>query len=76
MSLTTRERRLRWAGLLIAAGLLVQLATLSRLHPLAFVAFIAIACPLIGAGMVLVLVALLTPPGEDADGGSEKRGAS
>jgi hypothetical protein len=63
MSLTPIEKRLRWAGLLISAGLLVQLFTLIGLHPLAFVAFIAIACPLIGAGILLFLYAILKGSG-------------
>ncbi|MDE3154485.1 MAG: hypothetical protein KGN76_05245 [Acidobacteriota bacterium] len=59
MSLTPLEKRLRWAGVLISVGLIVQLLTLRGYHPLAFVAFIAIACPLILAGMVLFLYAIL-----------------
>jgi hypothetical protein len=53
------ERRIRWAGVLVAAGLLVQIATLMPLHPLAFVAFLVIGCPLLGAGILLFLTALL-----------------
>ena len=41
------ERRLRWAGFLIAAGLIVQLTTFIWIHPLAFIAFAVIACPLV-----------------------------
>ena len=53
------ERRITWASVLIAAGLLVQLASLLVIHPLAFVAFLMVGCPLIGAGIVLYLLALL-----------------
>lgn len=53
------ERRIRWASLLIVAGLLVQLASLLVIHPLAFVAFLMVGCPLIGAGIVLYLLSLL-----------------
>ena len=49
------EKRIKWASLLIAGGLLIQLCTLSRIHPLAFVAFVVIGCPLIGAGVLLYL---------------------
>lgn len=59
MSLTPLEKRLRLAGLLVAVGLLVQLITLRGVHPLDFVAFITIACPLIGAGILLFLSAIL-----------------
>jgi hypothetical protein len=73
MILTTLEKRLRWAGLLIALGLFVQMVTLWRVHPLAFVAFILVACPLIGAGVILFLFTIVrggTPP---AGGGSPDR---
>jgi hypothetical protein len=59
MAESVLERRLRWAGVLIALGLIVQSITLAVLHPLAFVGFIVIACPLMGAGVVLFLVAIL-----------------
>jgi hypothetical protein len=52
------ERRLRWAGFLIAIGLIVQLTTFLWIHPLAFIAFAVIACPLIGAGVLLFLYSL------------------
>lgn len=53
------ERRIRWASLLIVAGLLVQLASLLAIHPLAFVAFLMIGCPLMLSGIVLYLLSLL-----------------
>jgi len=43
--------------------LLVQLLALLRVHPLAFVAFLALGCPLVGAGIVLYLLSLL--PGKE-----------
>ena len=49
------ETRIRWASLLIGAGLLIQLGTLFRIHPLSFVAFIVVGCPLIVAGVILYL---------------------
>lgn len=59
VTFTTLEKRLRWAGVLIAAGLVVQLITLEVLHPLAFVAFLGVACPLIAAGIALFSYAIL-----------------
>jgi hypothetical protein len=53
------ERRIRWASLLVGAGLLVQLASLLIVHPLAFVAFLMVGCPLMAAGIVLYLFSLL-----------------
>jgi hypothetical protein len=53
------ERRIRWASFLIGAGLLVQLGSLLVVHPLAFVAFLMLGCPLIAAGIVLYLLSLV-----------------
>jgi hypothetical protein len=54
------ERRLRWAGFLIAAGLIVQLTTFIWIHPLAFIAFAVIGCPLTAAGILLFLYSLVS----------------
>ena len=58
------EKRLRWAGLLIAAGLIIQLTTFIWIHPLAFIAFVAVSCPLTVAGVLLFLYSLVSvhPP--------------
>jgi hypothetical protein len=53
------ETRIKWASLLIGAGLLIQLCTLFLVHPLAFVAFVVVGCPLIGAGVLLYLWSLV-----------------
>lgn len=53
------EKRIRWAGLLVCLGLAVQLVTLLWIHPLAFVAFLLIGCPLMLAGVVLYLWSLV-----------------
>ena len=55
------EKRIRLAGFLIGGGLLLQLLTLLRIHPLAFVAFLALGCPLAAAGTLLYLVNLVSP---------------
>jgi hypothetical protein len=56
----TIERRIRWASLLTGLGLLIQLGTFLVVHPLAFVVFVGIGCPLVIAGIALYLVSLLT----------------
>ena len=53
------ERRIRWAAAMIGAGLLLQLLTLLGIHPLAFVAFLAVGCPLVVGGIVLFLASLV-----------------
>lgn len=55
------ERRIRWASFLVCAGLLIQLITLIGVHPLSFVAFLAIGCPLAAAGIALYLWSLVSP---------------
>ena len=62
MQTALRERRIRRASFLIGAGILVQLGSLLVLHPLAFVAFLAIGCPLLLAGIVVYLLALIPAP--------------
>jgi hypothetical protein len=54
------EKRVRLAALLIGLGLLVQLITLVRIHPLAFMAFILIGCPLVLAGVLLFLYSIVS----------------
>jgi hypothetical protein len=59
MDPSVTERRIRWASFLVGVGLLVQLASLLIVHPLAFVAFLMIGCPLMAAGIVLYLFSLV-----------------
>ena len=54
------ERRIRWAGILIVLGLLLQMLTLLWTHPLAFMCFLMIGCPLVAAGMLLFLYSLVS----------------
>ncbi|MEO8096661.1 MAG: hypothetical protein ABI811_03095 [Acidobacteriota bacterium] len=56
------ENRIRLATKLVAAGLFVQLASLVVVHPLAFVAFLLVGCPLVAGGIVLYLLSLLQAP--------------
>jgi hypothetical protein len=53
------ETRLRWAGLLVALGLVFQVCVAWWIHPLAFVAFLLVACPLVVAGMLVFLWTLV-----------------
>ncbi len=57
------ELRIKWASLLVAVGLLVELLSLMVLHPLSFMAFLGIGVPLIGAGIVLYLLGLVSHDG-------------
>ena len=60
MDTSVTERRIRWASLLVGAGLLVQLASLLVIHPLAFMAFLVLGCPLMAAGIIAYLLALVS----------------
>jgi hypothetical protein len=55
------ERRIQRAALLTGTGLMFHVLTLLGIHPLAFVAFLAVGCPLIAAGVGLYLWSLVTP---------------
>jgi hypothetical protein len=61
-SITGIEKRLRWASLLIAVGLATQLISFIWIHPLAFIAFAAVSCPLVAAGILLFLYSLVSLP--------------
>lgn len=52
--------RLRISGLLIAAGLGVELATLFWIHPVSFFLFLCLGALLVGAGMLLYLWSVVT----------------
>lgn len=54
------ERRIRLAGLLIVLGLISQLVTFLWIHPLAFMAFLLLGCPLVAAGILIYLYSLVT----------------
>ena len=54
------QRRIRISSVLIGLGLLVQLLTLLGTHPLAFVAFLVIGCPVTAAGIFFFLWTILT----------------
>lgn len=64
---TRVETRIRLAAALICAGLLVLLLTLIRIHPLAFVAFAVIGCPLVFAGILLFLYSIVSHQPENGD---------
>lgn len=60
MATLTIAKGLWWSGVLIAAGLLVDLSVAWWNHPLAFIAFLVLACPLVVAGMLMFLWTLVT----------------
>jgi len=54
------EHRLALAGLLIGFGLVIQVITFFWIHPLAFMAFILLACPLVALGIIIYLYSLVS----------------
>jgi hypothetical protein len=60
MRLLPIERHLEWAAGLITAGLVVEIAVSKWTHPLAFVTFAVVACPLVAIGMLLFLWSLVS----------------
>lgn len=75
-------RRLRQAGVLVIAGLLVQGASLFWNHALSFILFISAGCLLFGAGAVVYLYAVVSsrdgsiPEEESHPGGAHGQGPS
>ena len=59
MELTTTEQRIKLACKLVAWGFFVQLLSLAVVHPLAFVVFLTVGCPLVAGGVILYLLSLL-----------------
>lgn len=58
---STLSRRLRLAGILLAAGLLVQVLTLARpTVPATFLLFAFLGIPLVLAGVLVYLVSIVT----------------
>ena len=53
------HRRLQLSGILMAAGLLIQMVTLYWAHPLAFVLFIVVGGTLVTVGILLYLYAIV-----------------
>lgn len=57
---TKIEKRIRLSGILLIAGLLVELATLNWSHPTAFLFFLMLGGTLMAAGILLFLLSLVT----------------
>lgn len=57
---TKIEQRIRLSGLLLIAGLLVELVTLNWSHPTAFLFFLLLGGVLIAAGIVTYLFSLVS----------------
>lgn len=58
----TLLRRLRFSGLLVSMGLLIELITMLWSHPTAFLAFLFLGGTCVAAGVLLYLVAIATNP--------------
>jgi uncharacterized membrane protein YczE len=59
------ENRIRWSGLLIGFGLAIQMPTLLWTHPLSFMVFLLVGCPLVGIGMLVYLYSLVSHIGDE-----------
>lgn len=54
------EKRITFAGWLVAAGLAVQSVTHFWIHPLSFMSFLVIGAPLVGLGILYFLYSLVS----------------
>ncbi|HVB40643.1 MAG TPA: hypothetical protein VNE83_07055 [Terriglobales bacterium] len=53
------ERRLRLAGSLIVAGLLIEAVTMAFVHPIAMMSFVFLGGGFLGAGVLVYLLTLV-----------------
>ena len=60
MTLTKTESRIRWSGFFIVLGLAIQMITLIWVHPLAFMAFLLVGCPLVAIGILVFLYSIVS----------------
>ncbi|HXE65217.1 MAG TPA: hypothetical protein VN519_16855 [Bryobacteraceae bacterium] len=60
--MTGVEKRVRRAGVIVATGLIIELLSLIPIHALAFIAFAAVGIPVIAAGVILFLLAVVSEP--------------
>ena len=58
--LSPLERRLRWSGILVIMGLVIEAVCLTWARPLAFIFLVAGGGALCGAGIVLYLFSLVS----------------
>ncbi len=67
-SLTRIEKRIRLAGLLVIAGLLVELVTMNWSHPTAFLFFLLLGGLLMASGIVVYLLTLVSAENRSSAG--------
>lgn len=60
MTMLPLEKRIRASALLISFGVAVLLLSLLWKHPLSFLSFLVVGCPLIVGGALLYLYSLAT----------------
>src|SRR5262249_7715727 len=60
IAMTKIEKRIRMAGILLIAGLLVELATLRWSHPTAFLFFLTLGGLFMAAGIIVYLLSLVS----------------
>ena len=63
------SRKLRQAGILIILGLIVEGISLIWNHPLSFLGFLNVGGFLVGLGIVMYLLALISPDNDGVEAG-------
>ena len=64
--LTRIERRIRISGLLVLAGLAIEVVTLNWAHPTAFIFFLIFGGGLVALGICVYLISLVSHTGNGA----------
>lgn len=63
--MTVLERRIRWAAVFVMVGIAIQIASLASDHPLSFMAFLVLGCPIVLIGILIYLYSLSTARASD-----------
>ena len=63
--MTVLERRIRWAAVFVMVGIAILLGSLASDHPLSFMAYLVLGCPVVLLGVLLYLYALSTARSSD-----------
>jgi Ca2+/Na+ antiporter len=63
--MTALERHIRRAAVFVLVGIAIMLASLTSDHPLSFMAFLVLGCPVVLIGILLYLYSLSTARASD-----------
>ena len=63
--MTILERRIRWAAVFVMVGIAILLGSLASDHPLSFMTFLVLGCPVVLLGILLYLYSVSAAKSSD-----------